>query len=131
MRRQGLLQSEIARVLAALGHTQYIVIGDAGLPVPPGVPCVDLALRAGVPSFLDALATVLPECVFESYVMASEAEQGNAPLMDQVRKSLSPMPERLVPHEEFKRLSMGAQCVIRTGETIPYANIILVGGVNF
>ena len=40
-------------------------------------------------------------------------------------------PARKVPHEEFKRLMEKAKCVIRTGETSPYANVILIGGVNF
>lgn len=40
-------------------------------------------------------------------------------------------PVRKVPHEEFKRLMEKAKCVVRTGETSPYANVILIGGVNF
>ncbi|MDL2206396.1 D-ribose pyranase [Eubacteriales bacterium OttesenSCG-928-N13] len=131
MRKTGLLQAEIVGALAALGHTQTIVIGDAGLPIPDGVPMVDLALRAGIPTFWDTLETLLPECVFESYVMASETEGKNLPLLTNVREALSPMSETLVPHEEFKRMSESAQLIIRTGETSSFANIILVGGVNF
>ena len=44
---------------------------------------------------------------------------------------LAGKPVRKVPHEEFKRLMEKAKCVIRTGETSPYANVILIGGVNF
>ena len=131
MRKQGLLQAEIVGALAALGHTQYIVIADAGLPIPDGVPLVDLALRAGMPSFMDTLGTLLPECVFESYVMASEAEHASVPLLEEARAALSPMPETLVMHEEFKRMSERASLIVRTGETKPFANVILVGGVNF
>ncbi len=131
MKPHGLLQAQIAGALAEIGHTQFVVIADAGLPLPKGVPAVDLALRAGCPSFLDALSTILPECVFESYTMASEAAERNPAVLQQVRELLAPRPETLVPHEDFKRLCRDAALIVRTGETSPYANIILVGGVNF
>ena len=37
MQKIGILNSEIAKVLADMGHTDTIVIGDCGLPVPDGV----------------------------------------------------------------------------------------------
>lgn len=36
MKKQGILNSHIAKVLADLSHTDTIVVGDVGLPVPPG-----------------------------------------------------------------------------------------------
>lgn len=36
-----------------------------------------------------------------------------------------------ISHEEFKKRTEKAKCIIRTGEVSSYANIILVGGVNF
>lgn len=131
MKPSGLLQSELVGTLAALGHTQFIVIGDAGLPTPPGVRCIDLAVHAGLPSFWEVVRAVLPECVFESYLLASEMEEKNAELLERLRGLLAPRAERMVSHEEFKQLSRNARCIVRTGETSPYANIILVAGVNF
>jgi D-ribose pyranase len=40
-------------------------------------------------------------------------------------------PSKEVPHETFKALTKDAKVIVRTGETSPYANVILVGGVNF
>ena len=34
MKRAGILNSEISRVLSYLGHTDCIAIGDCGLPIP-------------------------------------------------------------------------------------------------
>ncbi len=45
MQKGGMLNSSIAKVLADLGHTDTIVIGDCGLPVPAGVQKIDLALK--------------------------------------------------------------------------------------
>ena len=37
MKKHGILNSDISKVLSDLGHTDQITIGDAGLPVPEGV----------------------------------------------------------------------------------------------
>ena len=34
MKRQGILNSDISRVLSYMGHTDTICIGDCGLPIP-------------------------------------------------------------------------------------------------
>lgn len=131
MKKAGLLHAELSAVLAGLGHTQTVVIGDAGLPVPDGVPCVDLAVCAGVPSFLSVLEAVLSDYVFEAYTLAEEINARNPAVLVGARNLLSGLPERQVSHEQFKYACQSAQCVVRTGETSPYANVILVGGVNF
>ena len=51
MIRGRLLNSEIISVLAAMGHTDQLVIADAGLPIPAAVKRIDLALEKGLPSF--------------------------------------------------------------------------------
>lgn len=38
MKRTALLHADLSRAIAALGHGDMIVIGDAGLPIPPA-PC--------------------------------------------------------------------------------------------
>ena len=50
MKKTPLLNIALSRVIASLGHGDVLVIGDAGLPVPPGVELIDLALTAGVPA---------------------------------------------------------------------------------
>lgn len=36
-----------------------------------------------------------------------------------------------IPHEEFKKRTRESKVVVRTGESKPYANIILESGVTF
>lgn len=47
MKKHGILNSHISKVLSDLGHTDYIVVADAGLPIPEGVTKIDLALKWG------------------------------------------------------------------------------------
>ncbi|MGX9354899.1 D-ribose pyranase [Roseobacteraceae bacterium S113] len=125
MKKTGILHADLSHVVASLGHGQMLVIGDAGLPVPPGVPCIDLAVRAGVPSFWDVLDTVLSEMQIERAVVATEASSA---VMDKFNARLSP---ETVTHEALKSMSAEAVAVVRTGETVPYTNVILVSGVVF
>ncbi len=131
MKKDRLLNPEILKEVAALGHTEYFCIADCGLPVPKGVKVIDVSVTAGIPGFLDVLKAVEKELVVESCILAAEIETVNSKLLSEVKEVLGEMPAELLPHEEFKKLTAGAKCIVRTGETSSYANIILVGGVNF
>ncbi|MEH7438085.1 D-ribose pyranase [Neobacillus drentensis] len=131
MKKKGILNSEIARVMAKMGHTDYIVIADCGLPIPEETTRIDLALTIGNPSFLDVLRSVLDDFVVEKATLALEIKDQNIEILRKV-ESLMPMETlEFVKHEEFKRIIKAAKAVIRTGEATPYANIILHSGVVF
>ena len=129
MKRHGVLNAELARALATLGHTDTIVVADCGLPRPPGVQTIDLALVAGIPTFEDVAKVLSAELVIEAATIAEEAIVSNPSVVELVG-SLFAEPER-VSHEEFKRRCSSAQLFIRTGEATPYANVLLRCGVPF
>ena len=58
MKRHGILNSNISRVLSSMGHTDRIAIADCGLPVPEGTERIDLAVTFGNPRFMDVLKAV-------------------------------------------------------------------------
>ncbi|MEZ4638129.1 MAG: D-ribose pyranase [Caldilineaceae bacterium] len=131
MKRSGILNAEIAAVVARLGHMDSITIGDAGLPIPKGPKRIDLVVKPGLPSFLDVLAVVLQEQVVEKAVIAAEMARVSPDLYQQLRTVLGPIPVETISHEEFKQRTATSRAVIRTGEFTPYANVILVSGVAF
>ena len=131
MKKDRCINPQILSAIAALGHTEYLCIADCGLPVPKGVPVIDISLQAGIPEFLDVLKTVNQELVTESYIIASEIMDKNAEMYRNIKEELNGLSYSDVPHETFKQLTKQAKCIIRTGETTSYANVILVGGVNF
>lgn len=131
MKKGKLLNSRISAVISEMGHTDTIVIADAGLPIPDSAERIDLALCAGVPDFVTVLKTVLEELQVEEFTLASEILENN-PLIDiEIKKLLRNAKMNIVPHEEFKALTGNAKAVIRTGECTPYANVILHSGVVF
>ena len=139
MKRSSLLNAPLSHAVACLGHTQTLVVADAGLPIPAGPQRIDLALVPGLPSFLDVLAAVAGEMMIEGAVIAAEMASVNPVLRHQLDEALSaiaavqgrPIAVEEVPHEEFKRQTASALAVARTGECSPYANIILKSGVTF
>ncbi|WCN37192.1 D-ribose pyranase [Aneurinibacillus uraniidurans] len=131
MKKHGTLNSEITAVLARLGHTDTIVIADCGLPIPDGVKRIDLALKQGMPSFLETLEVVLADMQVESAVLASEITVHNPVVKEQTLSLLNETTVTYVAHEQFKALTQQAKAIIRTGEATPYANIILQAGVIF
>lgn len=111
-----------------------MVIGDAGLPVPPGVELIDLALTQGIPGFVATLEVLLSELQVESHVLAEEILQARPPALAALQRLQGEGAlgrERLVSHADFKRLCSQARAIVRTGECQPYSNIALVAGVTF
>lgn len=131
MKKIGTLHQGISEVIAGMGHGDMLVIGDCGLPIPPGVRRIDLALTAGVPTFLQTLSVVQEELEIEGVIIASEMLEISPELYTKTKSLLGDIPSETVSHEEFKRLTKKGVAVIRTGECTPYANIILKSGVFF
>ncbi|AEF94753.1 D-ribose pyranase [Desulfotomaculum nigrificans CO-1-SRB] len=130
MKKHGILHRELAALIASLGHGDAIVVADSGLPVPPGVTCIDLAVTKNVPGFLPVLEAIMYELVVERAVVARELEN-NPELRQAIADKVAPVELQTVTHENLKQLSQKARAVIRTGEWTPYANIILYAGVAF
>ena len=131
MKKHGILNSSISKVLADLGHTDTIVIADAGLPIPKGVAKIDLALVPGTPSFQETVAAVIDDMVVEKVILAEEIHDANKSAETFMKEALGDIPFEYISHEEFKTLSKEAKAIIRTGEITPYANVILKAGVFF
>lgn len=129
MKRQGILNASLSARLAELGHTDLVVVGDCGLPRPPGVPVVDLAVTFGLPAFLPVLDALTTELAVEATTIAREAEQANPPMWEALRQRFPAA--AVVSHEELKELAAGARLMVRTGEATPYANVVVRCGVPF
>ncbi|MFU9138152.1 MULTISPECIES: D-ribose pyranase [unclassified Erwinia] len=139
MKKGTLLNSEISALVSRLGHTDSLVIGDAGLPIPAGPQRVDLALTQGIPSFLQVVKAVTDEMQVESVIIAEEIKSHNPQLLSELSALLDLLQQHqgntiaisYVSHQQFKQQTQRSQAVIRSGECSPYANIILCAGVTF
>jgi D-ribose pyranase len=127
MKRRGILNAELSGALARLGHKDVVLLADCGMPIPSGVPVIDLALVHGIPRFEQVLDALLDEMVFQGCVAAEEAKSTPAGVW---------LAERFdeityISHAELQAISASAKLFIRTGEATPFANAALVCGVSF
>ena len=133
MKRAGILNSDISRVLSYMGHTDCICIGDCGLPIPDEVERIDLALAFGEPTFMRTLEIVAGDMKVEKIVLAEEIKTQNPNVLQQVEALFAgqEIEVEFVSHVELKERTHDCKAVIRTGEITPYANIILQSGCIF
>ena len=134
MKRSLLLHAELSQVIAALGHGEMLVLGDAGLPIPSGPAApqrIDLAVCPGTPSLAEVLKAVASELAIESTIIATEAMINDGKDLPPWYANQLQFAPKTVRHAEFKKLCATSRAMVRTGECTPYANIILVAGVTF
>lgn len=128
MKRGGILHPGICHLLASTGHTDYFTICDRGFPVPIGPERIDLALMDDLPRVLDVLRAIDAEFAIDRIIVAAEAEQLAANHVAALRQLREGIIVETVPHLELKHLSQQGRATIRTGDTTPYANVLVVSG---
>ncbi|APX72120.1 D-ribose pyranase [Companilactobacillus allii] len=131
MKKTRVINSDISRVISQMGHFDTIGIGDAGMPVPSDTEKIDLALEAGIPSFMQVLENVLSELQVQKVYLAEEIKVQNPEQLAAVKKVVGDIPIEYMPHEQMKKDLSDTKAFIRTGEETPYSNILLESGVVF
>lgn len=124
-----LLNPQLLSLLARIRHTNCVVIADRGFPFWPMIETVDISLMNDVPSVLQVLAALRPEFNVAQAFMAREFREQNTPVVrSNFEQALAGVPTTFEPHVEFKKRVPHAIGLIRTGDTVQYANTILVSG---
>ncbi|WP_338997379.1 D-ribose pyranase [Lactococcus formosensis] len=131
MKKTKVINSDISRVIAQMGHFDKLSIGDAGMPVPKGTEKIDLAIDNGIPSFMDVLNNVLEELEVQKIFLAEEIKENNPTVLAQITDRLPDTPIEFIPHNDMKAELNNCHAFIRTGEMTPYANILLESNVVF
>jgi D-ribose pyranase len=131
MKKIGILNDRLSKVIASMGHMDFLTVCDAGLPIPEGVNRIDLSVVPGIPTFLNVLEAVKTELEVQKIYLAEEIKEKNPAIEQEILELFPNLVVVYIPHEEFKHKSQKSRAIIRTGECSPYANIILESGVTF
>lgn len=131
MKKQGILNSDISRVLSYMRHTDLLCISDAALPTPDDTELIDLSLKAGLPCFIDVLEAVLSDFKVQKVFVAEEIKRGNQETLRGIDFLLGETEKEFISHDELKAKLSSCKAVIRTGECTPYSNIILEAACIF
>ena len=128
MKKIGIINAPISTVIAHLEHSDMLTVADAGLPVPASTQRIDLALKPGVPGFLETLEVVLTEMYVEKGYVSEDIMVKSPHIYAGIRKLLGDVQIDTLSHPEFKNLTGSTKAIIRTAEFTPFANVILVAG---
>jgi D-ribose pyranase len=128
MLRTGILNPQVLSLLARVRHTNLLVIADRGFPFWPQIETVDLSLVDDVPTVRQVFLAVRANFALGAVFMAEEFRTHNSPdIQAGLARDCDRLPLHFEPHESaFKKRVPSAIGLIRTADTIPFANMILV-----
>ena len=134
-----LMSPELLAILYRMGHGDEIVLADAHFP---GESCNDLVVRADGIKVADLLGAILPLFALDTYVdspvmmmapvpgdtLDPMVEKSYRAAIDKVWSETPPIAQ--IERFDFYERTKQAFCVVMTGETAKYGNIILKKGVT-
>ena len=138
-----ILSPELLKVLCEMGHSDRLVIADGNFPAESmGKDAVVIRMDGhGIPEILDAVLQVFPLDTYTDKpvnlmeLMPQDVGKVNAAIWDTYKEIVSRYDlrgadavgniERFAFYEEAKKV----YCIIATGETAIYANVMLQKGV--
>jgi D-ribose pyranase len=131
MKKNGILNSGLNQALAGMGHGDFMIVCDAGFPIPNQVTRVDLAIVADVPDLETVLTAISADFIVEKLGYANEMAQNNPRLKEKVDRIFAGAELLTFPHAEIlTELAAKAKCIVRTGAFDPWGNILLYSGVD-
>jgi D-ribose pyranase len=126
MLKSGILNPQINSLLSRVRHTNALVIADRGFPFWPNLETIDISLVDDVPTVLHVLRAIRANFTIGKAWMAEEFLQGNT---EEVRAAFAQATDGISlvfeRHVDFKKRVPAAIGLIRTGDTIQYANVII------
>lgn len=126
MLRTGILNPAINSLLSRVRHTNTLVIADRGFPFWPQIETVDISLVDDIPRVLDVLRAIRTNFVIGRIFMTEEFRTVNeAGVRSSFERESDGILTVFEPHVDFKKRVPAAIGLIRTGDTIQYANMIL------
>ncbi|MEW6157394.1 MAG: RbsD/FucU family protein [Verrucomicrobiota bacterium] len=124
---QGLINPHVLSLVSRVRHTNMLVIADAAFPFWPQIETVDLSLVKGIPTVLEVLEPILAHWKCGTIFMAKEfLDHNDRRTRNAFVKACEGVELKFEPHLDFKKRVPHAIGLIRTGDTTPYGNMILV-----
>lgn len=132
MKRNGILNTDLSRAIAEIGHGDILMIVDAGFPIPAAADRIDLSIIAGEPGLDLVYRAISAELIVEKIQFAHEVPQLNMPMYETLRRWFDERDFEPVEHERLLgEIATSAKTIVRTGALDPWGNIALQGGVDY
>ena len=133
MKKIGILNCELSKIVASLGHGEQLLVADVAFPIPKSLEYVDLALTEGKVSIEETLQAILIELKVEKIIVADEIKKISPKQLDLYKKIFENVSKGIeyVPIREMLTMAPKASAAVRTGEIIAYSGLILISGVTY
>ena len=129
MLRTGILNPNINSLISQVRHNNLLVIADRGFTYYPQVEIVDISLIDDVPTVLQVFNAIKFNFDICEIIMANEFKLENtAEVQGSYSKAITNIPVTFEPSADMKKRVPRAVGIIRTGDTIQYANMVLISG---
>lgn len=131
MKKSGILNAQLSGALATLGHTDLIMVVDAGFPIPSDVNRIDLAVTENLPDLRTVLRLINEEIIVEAVARAEYVVSNNPTLDKFLMDTFAGAEFSVRPHAEIlSQMAHEAKVIVRTGAFDPWGNIGLYCGVD-
>lgn len=131
MKHGRILNAELSRAIATMGHGDLFVVCDAGFPIPLDRWRIDLAITRNLPDLYTVLELVLSELTVEKVLYADLAREYNRPLLDRLEELFQGTGADLeaVPNDQMlSDIAHNAKVIVRTGAFNPWGNVAMICG---
>jgi len=129
MLNTGIYNPYINSLISRVRHNNLLVIADRGFTHYPQVETVDISLVDDIPSVLQVFNAIKPNFDICHIYMANEFKLENTEqVQDMYKKAVGIIPVTFEPSDEMKKRVPDAIGIIRTADSIQYANMVLVSG---
>ncbi len=126
MLKSGILNPHVLDLIARIRHTNTLVIADWAFPYWPEIETVDISLTHNIPTVLDVLDLLTPIFKIGRIWQAQEFVAVNSEdVVERFAKSFGAIPVTREAHIDFKKRVPEAIGLIRTGDAVPYGNLII------
>jgi D-ribose pyranase len=131
MKEVGLVNRNLAKVIAEQGHQDLLMVVDAGFAIPLGVETIDISLGENNPMVLEVLAELRKFHSVEKMILAKQTKETSPTLFNRISTAWgNDIEVEVVDHTELKQISKTVKAIIRTGDFTAYGNVILVSGAG-
>ncbi|ARJ06609.1 L-fucose mutarotase [Cnuibacter physcomitrellae] len=131
MKRHGILNAQLSGALATLGHTDLVLVVDAGFPIPRDAHRIDLAIAENLPDLRTVLGLIADEIIVEGVVRADDVVSNNPRLDEWLQGTFTDAEFTTRTHAAMlSEVAREAKVIVRTGAFEPWGNIGLICGVD-
>jgi D-ribose pyranase len=125
MRETGIVNRDICDILSTLGHTDEVIVCDAGFAIPLGVRTIDISLAENLPTVPQVLAELRKHFSVEKLVISEETKKVSPTRFKEFVKSFGKgVAVELISQNEIRARARTVKAVIRTGDFTAYSKVV-------